>query len=332
MQPGREMYGINAHLRDSNQLDKVRDVCAPWTRVTFPWWTIEKPGGRFDYGPCDQYVNRAVDMRLSIFASLAYTPDGKGGESMRNQPPDPAKWQHFVATTVARYRSHIKHWGIWNEPNMPKNWAGSPRAYRDQILKPGADVIHGLGADLNVVAPEVICTSEYRWWEWIREVADKGGAGCFDVFSCHVYKDKGAHLVIEMLEKGSRWADEVESWPPPIVKFFKPKYKAIRQVMSEAGIAGKPLWLTEVGWYTEGTSGADPVSAAKQAEYYSRLCTDAVKRSDWLQKVFFYELWDDPADAVERWGIVYRNGETKPAYNSYREFLQSLPGLAQEES
>jgi hypothetical protein len=43
---------------------------------------------------------------------------------------------------------------------------------------------------------------------------------------------------------------------------------------------------------------------------------------DWYDKVFFYELVDDPTIA-EKWGILHADLTPKPAYDTYRRYIAS---------
>jgi hypothetical protein len=57
-------------------------------------------------------------------------------------------------------------------------------------------------------------------------------------------------------------------------------------------------------------------------------------RKNYPQKVFFYAIIDDPNPAVLPWGILRRNLESKPAYNSYKDYIAGLipdPGNPDEE-
>ena len=310
--PTDSPFGINAHVPDTQQIDLISKAGIKWIRLDFNWNSIESSKGKYQFGPLKNAVSTAKNKGLNIYGSLAYSPAwANGGNQDRRYPPaNPADWQTFVKRAASEFKGSIKHWGMWNEPNLQHFFIGSIQQYTDLILKPGSVAAKGADPSCQVVAPDIICTNEGKWWEWIKEVVKRAGKDSFDVFSCHIYKNEGAKQVIDMLEKGEWWA-------PFFVRWFVPSAKSIRQVMKECKIDNKPLWLTEVGWYT--ADGDEPVSEDTQAKYYTQLCADVLERSDWLKKVFFYELKDDPNPTIEKWGVLKANNQAKPAYTAYKD-------------
>ena len=45
-------------------------------------------------------------------------------------------------------------------------------------------------------------------------------------------------------------------------------------------------------------------------------------RREWLHKICFYELQDDPSPSVPKWGILRADGSEKAAYRAYREAVK----------
>jgi hypothetical protein len=90
-------------------------------------------------------------------------------------------------------------------------------------------------------------------------------------------------------------------------------WPTVRQVMQWTGTEDKPLWLTETGWNT-----AD-ISEEAQATYYEQVL-DGVDAYEWLDKVFFYQLVDEP-DSPDQWGILRVDLSPKLAYEAYQRHL-----------
>ena len=84
-------------------------------------------------------------------------------------------------------------------------------------------------------------------------------------------------------------------------------------IIEMTGQSGKPLWLTETGWHT------DEVSEDAQARYLVQTL-DGVMEHSWLDKVFFYELRDDP-NIPEAWGILRADLSPKAAFGAYSEYI-----------
>jgi hypothetical protein len=90
-------------------------------------------------------------------------------------------------------------------------------------------------------------------------------------------------------------------------------WPTVRQVMQWTGTEDKPLWLTETGWNT-----AD-ISEEAQATYYEQML-DGMDAYEWLDKVFFYQLVDEP-DSPDQWGILRVDLSPKLAYEAYQRHL-----------
>ncbi len=86
------------------------------------------------------------------------------------------------------------------------------------------------------------------------------------------------------------------------------------KVLRNLGMDHKPVWLTEVGWATS------KVSQEEQATNYHQLLWGVLQR-DYLEKVFPYEIRDDPTPGVSAYGILHADGTPKQAYYTYRDFV-----------
>ena len=59
---------------------------------------------------------------------------------------------------------------------------------------------------------------------------------------------------------------------------------------------------------------------AAQATYYEQVLV-GVDTYEWLEKVFFYQLLDEPPDSPDRWGILRMDLSPKPAYETYQRYI-----------
>ena len=312
MNESPSQFGINTHVPNERALALVCDHGIKWVRIDFNWEAIEPQRGRFEWGQLAAAVNKATQLGLSVFGTLAYTPGWANGRTGRNQAPaDPNLWPEFVRRTVTEFKGKVRHWGIWNEPNLQKYWAGGLDLYANMILRPGAQAVKTIDATAVVVAPDLICTKGAKWWEWYSGLAKNGALALCDAVSCHVYMNEGPDRVFQLLEQG-------EIWAPAFLRKILPYTKSIREVLAECGVGSRPLWLTESGWFTGG--GDDAATPQKQAEFYRDFVRGAAKRKSWLQRVFFYELMDDPNTKL--WGVVDKSGQPKPALMAYRDAIK----------
>lgn len=297
-------YGINSHVPDSQTLDMIAATGMGWIRIDMNWYTMEPGRDQYNWGYMDNVVNSARARGLEIFATLAYSPTWANGTGNIADPPqDPADWYDFVYDTVRRYRGSIKYWGMWNEPNLDGFFTGSAWQYREWILKPGAQAAKAADAGCFVLAPELAHLSSSDWPDFMEEVMTAGGADYIDIITHHCYKGDTGEDIFGYLDEGAfHWL-----WDPP----------PLMDVLKDLGVDNRPVWLTEVGWHTD---SKDDVSESDQAEYYHQLLWGLLER-DYLHKVFFYEIKDDPNPDVPNWGILRADNSPKEAYYRYSDFI-----------
>jgi len=294
-------YGTNVHLAQNTTLARVKAAGIAWIRIDINWNVIEASKGRFTFAEVDRVVKYANSLGLSIYATIAYTPAWANGKKGKNYPASKVSdWKNFVARAVARYKNQVKYWGIWNEPNLKDFFALGKDKFVQQVLIPAAQTIHGADPAAFIVGPDLahLTASGSEWYFWMKYILDNAG-GYLDVISHHIYEDLGVYYLYELLEEGDK---------------FIP---AVKKIIEESGQANKPFWITETGWNTS------RYSEIMQSNRYLDML-HARARKNYPHKVFFYEIIDDPNPAVLPWGILRRNLEPKPAYNTYKEYIAGL--------
>ncbi len=314
-------YGINVHAPGDpaleSQLDRVVEAGIGWVRIDFVWAAVQpERRDRFDWRLYDRIAAEASARGLEVFATLAYTPDwATAGPLLSGVPDDPADWREFCRRAAFRYRDVIRHWGIWNEPNLPRFWAGSRRQYLERILGPGIDGVRAGNPEALIGGPDLahLTSGNSDWYDWLREALVTHGDR-LDFVTHHVYDQDGPGDVTDRLDASTLFGRRREFWD--VVS------PSVREVLEEADARGKPFWLTETGW------ASDQVGPGSQASHYTglldRWLTGRPGR-DWIAKVFFYELHDDPAAGVPKWGVLDVAGQPKPAYTAYRDFILAHP-------
>jgi hypothetical protein len=128
-------------------------------------------------------------------------------------------------------------------------------------------------------------------------------AEAIDIVTQHSYQDTG-HDVLRRLGR-------------PVGLRDRP---TIRDIMKATGTDAKALWLTETGWNTT------EVPEAAQAAYYEQVL-EGVEAYEWLDKVFFYQLVDEPG-SPDQWGILRVDLSPKPAYAAYQRHIASHTSTA----
>lgn len=297
-----------------------------WIRVDFNWDSIEKSQGAYDWNWSDleRRVNIAKLLGLEIYATLTYTPDWANppeaakrppcSEAPRNFPPlDPQDWYKFVRATVSHFQGRIRYWGLWNEPNQrwffdaagDKVDAGQINldAYIQKILIVGSTAVKAADPNGLVLGPDLF-QQEPNWAVWLYEILARAGDR-IDIVTHHSYESTGVKVMQSL--------GQVPDWR---------RHLTPRTIMAMTGTANKPLWLTETGWHTDGEADSTCANETQTADYYGQVL-QGLLHSEWLDKVFFYELKDDPTIGRAKLGIVRAdpNLTPKPAWYRYRDFI-----------
>jgi len=230
---------------------------------------------------------------------LSYSPEWTGKEW--NDAPDEEKFLQYVEKVVTRYKSKIKYWELWNEPDQPAYWKTQDRmvAYT-KLLKKVYPLIKKIDPSSVVVLGSV--HSPFP----LKQMYRNGAKDYFDVVNIHPF---------------------VNPLVPNAIQRVRGIYDSIRSTMEQNKDANKPVWITEIGCpgvvHPEEEQGwweGSPPSEAQQAEWVSALYGELVGWSG-MGKIFwaFFRDTNSFGDAVDYFGLVRHDASPKPAYEAYRK-------------
>ncbi len=109
--------------------EKMFETGVKWCRLGVPWGYVEHDSvGYYDFTSIDTIINQLLDHSIIPYLILSdpnvlYNPKGF--------PPIPdsavyfSAWLAYVDTVVKRYQDRVRHWEIWNEPNLDETWCPS---------------------------------------------------------------------------------------------------------------------------------------------------------------------------------------------------------------
>ncbi len=290
---------------------------AGYSRIILRWDVIQ-PGGPDDWKPAnvpDPFVAAELAAGREVVAVLIGTPawaavnPADGARAV----PDMDRWAAFTRRMAEHYRGRIRHWIIWNEPDVwqaghpGQTWAGSVEDYA-RLLKTAYLAIKGVDPDQQVH----IAGLTYFWdWSHSRKryldrlldviVADPEAATNGYYFDAAVY-----HL------------------------YFNPNQTP--QVLAETqktlkahGIAGKEIWLNE----TNAPPSNDPaelpwspprfkITLEEQAAFV--LQEFSLAFASGATRVEFYKLRNssDHPESIEPYGLLRGDDSPRPAFAAYR--------------
>jgi hypothetical protein len=303
-------FGVNAHIPPQPVVDEVAAAGIGWARIDFVWALVEPQRDVYRWEVYDELLDRLEASGIRPYATLQGTPAwATAGLELSGVPRDPGDWQEFVYLAAARYRGRIPAWGLWNEPNLPRFWAGTRRQYIDIILLPGARAVRAADPGALVGGPDLAHLSSADWDSWLRQVIAEAGS-VLDVVAHHVYPGSGgASDVFEELHDRPSW---------------QPYRTTVREVLQSTGWWGRPFWLTETG-VESGRVGWTP-----QAEFYEQIVRDwygPSPRARWMDRVFFYQIHDPPAPDTSTFGILgsWPDLQRKNSYFAYANAIATTP-------
>ncbi len=315
-----EFLGLNTHdfpcglEHNSSHPEETEklflDLGVKWLRAEVYWHSIETQEGQYNFGPTDKIVDFARKHNLHILFILAKTPSFYVGEGKHHLLPGSCVrgWRKYVRTMVERYGDTIRHWNIWNEPNLTQFWDDdsvdgihSVWNFINRVLKPAYEEIKSANSEALVCGPEL--SSSNAGGEsprtWLREIHKAGIT--FDILTHHQYDasdDPGKR--VKELKKFYNFALKECGYPP-----------------------GTELWLTETGWQKP------KFDDGKIVRNMENIVHEIIRSPEMhmVKKLFWFCLREPgiEKDAV-KWGLLDEHDNPRAAYNTFKEILHSAEG------
>lgn len=224
-------------------------------------------------------------------------------------------WGRFVYTTAYRYRDAVKHWEVWNEPDLHWFWSGTSTDYA-QLLKVAYQAVRAACPDCTVLFGGIVYYEKPDFYRWVLNQLKNDPAGSangyfFDAMGMHLYsRSSSIYDVVTTVRNG------------------------MREFIPE-----KPIWLTETGvpvW--DDTAVLSPTvpyiwSATMDEAASFVLQSYANARAAQVQRWFYFRAHDDWCDKNrdgdcadvgvdggmgELFGLVRDDRSLRPAYVAYQ--------------
>ena len=252
-----------------------------WSREEFSWARIETQPGKYDFHYYDKVVETAENHGISVYGLLAYW--SRWTRPYTEQGVDDfCKWTRAV---VRRYKHKIKHWEIYNEPNI-FFWSG-PRELYPTLVKKCYAAIKEEDPDAQVLAISTAGIDR----NFIQLCLDANSP--FDVLTIHPYRS----LLSE--------------------RAF------MEELTSTAGLVGnRPVWITEMGWSTQIGATDERTQAQLLARtYLSAVASGACQNISWYD---FRCDGNDPFYNEHNFGVLRTDLSPKPAYRALSTVCRTL--------
>jgi hypothetical protein len=205
-------------------------------------------------------------------------------------------WESWVFDVVSMFKDKVKVWEIWNEPNWNTGFGapGDPVKYTEFLKRA---YIKAKQADPEcVVLGGSILGTDNAGLNFLRLMYENGAKDYMDALSYHPYCTTVSPLYPHETSTGKAF------W----------KLEWVKNMMGEYGDESKKIWITEIGWATNGTNS---VTEEQQALYINQ-ALNLAKSWGWVEAFIIY-CWMD--------GGGFYFGLTRTRYNppyTYENFCK----------
>lgn len=328
-QPFGVVATLGNRVRDDDlnaAISLLRESGAQWQREEIFWHSVQtQPDGPFTWTGdgagfynYDRAIGAQVAAGVNVLGLLDYNPAWfKGQNPTLDQWID--DWGDFVYAAVARYgrdRGWIKHWELWNEPNLAHSgYESGLYTVADfvRILEVGRAAALAADPEARIVMgglasiwSEPPSPYHYDYPDYLAQVAALGGWNHVDILAIHPYRPD---------------APEGDTWRRDHSQNLSQELARLDHLLYTYG--PKPIWLTELGWTSSSTwPGVDEDT---QAFFLVRSYVLALAHPS-VEKVFWYDFRDDTAPNADYTRPVYNHAETQFHYGLLRRHYPLDPG------
>lgn len=155
---------------------QMRRLGIRWVRLTFPWWRDARraPPSRTDPRFLDSAVYErwvdafraeGIEVLVTVFGTARWASSTTDAETVDGiprwglvAPRVLDDWLHMVRLLAERLRGRVRHWEIWNEPDIPQFWQSSAAEFAT-LVRATATVLRSVDPDARVIlnfVPETI--------------------------------------------------------------------------------------------------------------------------------------------------------------------------------
>ncbi len=311
-------YGFSTSLLElspaerSQKLDEMKAAGATWVRYDLSWDSVQHgSAARYDWSAYDVPTKDAVAHGFNVLMIIDFTPPwARPANCQSSQLCGPASaeaYAKFAAAATEHFQPlGVRHWEIWNEPNISYRYRPAPNVGTYvAMLKASYTAIKQADASATViagvVAPSGTEKGNFTPSEFVSQLYAHGAAGSFDAISSHPY------TYPNMPSKSNPY----DAWG---------QLQAIHDMMVNHGDSQKKVWITE---YSAPTNGPDkPGEKVTEAEQ-AKMATEAIqlfRKHDWSGPFLWYEFQDssdDTSSSENFYGLIRADGSHKPAYDAF---------------
>lgn len=319
----RDFFGVSAVDPAANDFNRMGKGRVGTYRLLLNWASVQPEEGQaYDWSGPDAEIAAAARNGIQLLPYLYGSP-AFAAATPQTPPLGSAAartgWQAFVAAAVRRYGPGgefwrlnpqippraVKWWQVWNEMNASAFYTGpSPQGY--------ADLLHITRTAIKGVHPraKLVLGGMYGY---------PNGDG-----SIHSQDFLKRLYEIKSVKKDS---DAIAMHPyGGTIRLMRFQIKQARRIMNREGDRKAAIFVSEIGWSTDGPPGWPIVTShggqAKKLRQAFEMLLENRKR--WkIERVVWFAWRDFDADVCQ-WcsdaGLITRTGDPKPAWREFTKF------------
>jgi Glycosyl hydrolase catalytic core len=320
----REFFGVSAvepHARDFGVMGQSR---VGTYRMMLLWPGVQESAkARYDWSAPDFEVASAARNGMRPFPFVFGSPPFAAGKTeappLRSTKAEKG-WQRFLTAAVNRYGPKGKFWKrnpsvpyrpvrevqVWNEQNSQHSWSGGPepKQYAKLVELSAAAIKRG---DRRI---EIVLGGMYGYPE-------RGQSIYMAKFLKRLYRIRGI----------KRRFDGVAVHPyGGTLELLVAQVESARRIMDRFGDTRAPIWVSEMGWATDGPDDFPIVTTERgQAERLRgafQILLDR-RRRYLIERVIWF-AWRDFEHEICPWcgaaGLIELSGDPKPALEQFKRF------------
>lgn len=350
-------YGVNAFLhhevgqnRRQRVIGLAREAGFVYLRQPMPWEDVEIHA-RGDYEDrrnapprsawykYDNIVHLAQRQGMHVIFRLddppAWTRADSDARGSQAPPDDYRDYAAFVTQVVGHFRGRVRHYQIWNEPNIFPEWGHQPISPEDyaELLAMAAAAIRQTDPEAVIVLAAMAATTAFDGdttpggnlndLVFLQRLYDAGAAPYFDVVAVQGY---------------GLWSGPTDRRMHPLVLNFG-RVEFVRDLMVYNGDGAKPIWIAEMNWNAVPPGQAAPfgrVTLEEQARYLP-LAFERIRTWPWVELANVWYLkraqadWEERGDPQSHFRLMTPEGQLMPVYGALKAYLNpTAPGQDQE--
>ena len=322
---GQFVYGTHLAALNHASLAQQDGFGLMWGYV--PWEQVEPSRGSFLFkskdrwgnpvaNPLTNVLNAASAAGMKVILRLDEVPGWAGGSPAQLNPSD---LENYVYEAVHYGHGTIAYVEVFNEPNLPYEWGGSPdptsyarllqAAYRGvKRADPSVQVISaavaqktgGLGGSMEDV-------------DFLNGMYRAGAAGAFDLLGMHAYLGNFAP----------------ETNPGTCTPMCFRDIERFRAVMQQNGDGNKQAFITEIGALEQTSNDLGgftwmELPSATRADYLLRALEMANANYRWVAGAMVFNFdyatvpWNPPTAEKYWFSLLDQWGRERPALRAIR--------------